>query len=195
MAQFAQPVTLDDQEYLRQLALRNARLGLLLWRLVNGMVFAFFVFANGMMRTTQPSWPPPGVQALDAGVPLGLTILIGLSFFTASRSLSAIRRGEGGSMSQQIVMTGALGIAFLVGILLYTGQIPFSGPYSSINITMNLFHALHAVAGLLLLGFVLIRARQGQYGKERYWMVEAAVVFWQFVVLMWVFFFAVIYVL
>lgn len=195
MAQFAQPVTLDDQEYLRQIALKNARLGLLLWRFVNGMVFAFFVFANGMMRSTQPSWPPPGVQPLDAGVPLVLTILIGASFFTASRSLSAIRRGASGAMAQQIGMTALLGIAFLVGVVAYTGQIPVSGPYSSINVTMNLFHALHVVAGLLLLAFVLVRARQGIYHKERFWMVEAAVVFWQFVVLMWVFFFVVIYVL
>jgi heme/copper-type cytochrome/quinol oxidase subunit 3 len=195
MAQFAQPITLDDQEYLRQLALKNARLGLLLWRLVNGMVFAFFVFANGLMRTTQPSWPPPGVQPLDAGVPLILTILIGASFFTASRSLSAIRGGAVGALVQQIVITSVLGIVFLVGILAYTGQIPVSGPYSSITITMNVFHALHVVIGVLLLAFVLVRARQGLYSKERYWMVEAAVVFWQFVVLMWVFFFAVIYVL
>ncbi|MCC7209717.1 MAG: cytochrome c oxidase subunit 3 [Anaerolineae bacterium] len=195
MAQFAQPVTLDDQEYLRQLALKNARLGLLLWRLVNGMVFAFFVFANGMMRTTQPSWPPPGVQPLDAGLPLILTVVIGASFFTASRSLAAIRAGNSGAMSAQTVITGVLGMAFLVGIVAYTAQIPVTGPYSSINVTMNAFHALHVLAGLLLLAFVLFRARQGLYTRERYWMVEAAVVFWQFVVLMWVFFFAVIYVL
>lgn len=195
MAQFAQPVTLDDEEYLRQLALKNARLGLLLWRFVNGMVFVFFVFANGMMRSTQPSWPPPGVQALDFGGPLVLTLLIGASFFTASRSLAAIRRGATGALAQQMGLSAVLGLAFLAGILVYTGQIPVSGPYSSINVTMNLFHALHVVAGLLLLSFVLVRARQGVYHQARFWMVEAAVVFWQFVVLMWVFFFVVIYVL
>jgi cytochrome c oxidase subunit 3 len=58
---------------------------------------------------------------------------------------------------------------------------------------MNGFHIVHAVVGMLLFAYVLRRA--AIYTPENHWTVEAATVFWHFVDLMWMFFFAVIYII
>jgi heme/copper-type cytochrome/quinol oxidase subunit 3 len=195
MAQFAQPVSFNDEAYLRELALKNARLGLLLWRIANGLVFVFFAFANALMRSVQPSWPPPGVERLDATLPVILTGVLLFSSVTASRAMASIRRGDATAMSRHLVFTSLLGAAFMAGIVYFSVQIPYSGAYSSIIVAMNGFHALHVLVGIAIFAYIMLRAGQGTYTKERYWTVEAGVLFWHFVDLMWVFFFAVIFVL
>ncbi len=194
-AEFA-PTSFVDADRLRQdQALKNRRFGLFLWRIANGGVFVFFIFANYLMRSVQPSWPPPGVARLDAALPTVLAALLLLSAIPAGRALASIRRSDVLSMKRHILATVALGIAFVAGMIAVCLQIPYSGPYSSIVMTMNGFHILHAIAGMLLFAVVFRRAGQGAYSKDEFWGVEASVVFWHFVDLMWVFFFAVLYVL
>lgn len=193
MAQFVQATSQNDERYQRSVALRNARLGLVLWRFANGMIFVFFAFANTLMRQAQPSWPPPGVARLDAVLPIIITVLLGASWFTAGRMLDAMRREERPSVGRGLLLTAGLGSAFLVGLIVVCAQIPYSGAYSSIVLAMNGFHAVHTVIGLGLLAWVF--SRISRYTKDNHWALEGTVVFWQFIVLMWVFFFAVIYVL
>lgn len=191
-AQFAPSVGYSE-EYLRDQALRNARLGLLLWRIANGLVFVFFAFANFLMRGVQPSWPPPGVERLEMGLPLVITALLMISGVFATRAHNAIKKDDVLGLRTNVLITMGLGAAFLVGIIGVSVRIPYSGPYSSIILSMNAFHALHVVIGMLLLTFVWLRAHRGRYSRERHWAVEASVVFWHFVDLMWLFFFAIIY--
>jgi cytochrome c oxidase subunit 3 len=193
-AQFVETSPFENEQYWQDLALKNARLGLLLWRFANGGVFVFFIFANYLMRIAQPSWPPPGVARVDIGIPLVISAALLLSAVTASRILASIRRDDRLSAQRHIAATMGLGAIFLVGILAVIAQIPYSGSYSSIIIMMNGFHAVHVAVGLGLFGYVLLKIGRGAYTKERYWGLEATVIFWHFVDLMWVFFFLVIYV-
>lgn len=185
----------DQEQYLRERALKNARLGLLLWRIANGLVFIFFGFANALMRQAQPSWPPPGVARLDATLPIIVTGVILLSGITASRALAQTRKNHHGAAQTAMLATIGLGVAFLVGLLVAMSQVPYSGPYSSIVLTMNGFHAAHVVVASLMMGYIYLKSRRGAYSSENHWGVEAVVIFWHFVDLMWLFFFAVIYVL
>jgi cytochrome c oxidase subunit III len=186
-------VGLNDQLY-RQLQERNARLGLVLWRLTNGMIFAFFAFANALMRQSQPSWPPPGVARLDAGIPIVFSVLLLISGVFAGRALQSIRRGDVKQVQGNIYPTLLLGAIFAVGISWFSTQIPFSGAYSSIIVAMHIFHVAHVVVASGLFIYVLRRSQQGVYSQQSHWSVEAAVVFWHFVDLMWIFFFLIIYV-
>jgi cytochrome c oxidase subunit 3 len=176
-------------------ALRNARLGLLLWRIANGLIFAFFAFANTLMRQVQPSWPPPGVERLDATLPLLLSGALLISSLTASAALRAVRSNQWPTFQRSVWATIGLALLFFGGMVVVCTQIPYSGPYSSIIVSMNVFHMLHVLIGAALLAFVSLRAARGAYSAERHWTVEAVIVFWHFVGLMWLFFFAVIYVL
>ncbi|HRE49351.1 MAG TPA: cytochrome c oxidase subunit 3 [Aggregatilineales bacterium] len=192
-AQFS-PTVGYEEIYLREQALRNARTGLLLWRITNGLVFAFFVFANFLMRNVQPSWPPPGIPRLEIGLPIVITLALIVSGVFASRGLAAIRAGDENALRQNLLIAVGLGVAFFVGIVIVTARIPHSGAYSSIILAMNLFHALHVLVGVALLGIVTIRSGGGRYTAANHFMAEGAVVFWHFVDAMWLFFFLVIYV-
>lgn len=191
MAQFVQHA--DQQP--ADIALRNARLGLVLWRIANGMVFVFFVYANYLMRTVQPSWPPPGVARLDTTVPILISVVIILSSVVASQIRAAMRSEKRANVQRGIALTSALGLLFFAGLLVVCTQVPYSGPYSSIVLAMNAFHGVHVVVGVALFLNAALKVQRGVYTKDRHWGLEGAVVFWHFVSAMWVFFFLVIYVL
>jgi cytochrome c oxidase subunit 3 len=196
-AQFAQPVPFDEAEdtrYQPDQDLKNKRFGLLLWRLANAGVFAFFVLANYLMRQTQPTWPPPGVSRIDAAIPTIFSVLLLLSTFPANGVVKAIRQENRAAMQRNILVTLALGLIFLVGLVVIWRQVPIGGSYSAIFFTMTGFHAIHVIAGMLLFGFVLLKTWRGAYSKESYWGVEATVVFWHFVELMWLIYFIVLYI-
>jgi cytochrome c oxidase subunit 3 len=191
----AMQTAFDHEQFQRAQALKNARLGLLLWRFANGMAFIFFVFANLLMRNVQPSWPPPGVERLPIALPIAITLVILLSGMTATRLLKAVRANQFGQALRFGAATLALGAVFFVGLLAAGAQVTPSGPYSSITWAMLFFHGLHVTVASLLLGAVLIGVWRGRYSAEKHWGVEASVVFWHFVDAMWLVFFAVIYVL
>src|SRR5207247_7459782 len=92
-----------------------------------------------------------------------------------------------------IAVIAALGVAFLVGLVFLWRQIPLGNSYSAIFLTMIGFHAVHVMVGMLLFGYVFVKVQRGAYSKASYWGVEAAVVFWHFVEIMWVFYFLVLY--
>jgi cytochrome c oxidase subunit III len=192
-AQFARPVTFEHDE--QALELKNKRFGLQLWRVANGAVFVFFAFANYLMRSAQPTWPPPGVPRLDATLPAIFSVILLLSAVPAARVQSSIRRDDRTGMIRSILATLALGVVFLIGLGLIWRQVPYSGAFSTIFFTMTGFHAVHIAAGMLLFGYVLLKARRGAYSPENHWSVEAVVVFWHFVELMWLFYFVVLYIL
>ncbi len=193
-AQFARPTSFDEQQFLRTQELKNKRFALQLWRVANGFVFAFFAFANYLMRSAQATWPPQGVARLDPGLPALFSVVLLLSALPAARAQSAIRRNDRAAMNRNIVITLVLGLVFLIGLALIWGQVPYSGAYSMIFFTMTGFHAVHVAVGMLLFGYILWKARQGAYSAESHWTVEAAVVFWHFVEYMWIFYFIVLYI-
>jgi cytochrome c oxidase subunit 3 len=197
-AQSARPMDLMDFDEARSrydLDRKNKRLGLQLWRFANSSVFLFFAFANYLIRATQGSWPPPGVARLDATLPAVFSVVLLLSALPASLVTAAIQREDRRAMQRHILVTVVLGLAFLIGLVLIWQQVPYSGSYSAIFFTMTGFHAVHVVVGMLLFGYIFVKARRGAYSKKNYWSVEGTVIFWHFVELMWVFYFVVLYVL
>ncbi len=194
-AQFARPLDYDEAQLRHEQELKNKRFGLQLWRLVNGFVFAFFILANYLMRLTQGTWPPPGVTRLDATLPALFSIPLLLSALPASRALAAIRREDRPAMQRYSLATVGLGLVFLAGLVLIWRQVPYSGSYSAIFFTMTGFHAFHVIVGALLFGFVMWKAARGAYSRENHWSVEATVIFWHFIELMWIFYFVVLYLL
>jgi cytochrome c oxidase subunit 3 len=195
-AQFVPPSSsFDGEQYLENLALKNKRFGLLIWRFANFGVFAFFILTNYLMRQVQPTWPPDGVARLDPAIPAAISLVLLLSSIPAARAQAAIRREDRGAMQRNILITLALGVVFLVGLGVIWSQTPHTGSYSAIFFTMTGFHALHALIGMLLFGYVFVKAQQGAYSKENHWAVEASIVFWHFVDLMWILYFVVLWVL
>jgi cytochrome c oxidase subunit 3 len=194
-ANLSRTAKLEQERMLRELDLKNKRLALQLWRVVNGGVFLFFIFANYLMRQQQPVWPPAGVDRLNATLPTIISLGLLVSGWTALLAQRAIQRGDREGMLRNVLVTVALGVAFLVGLAFVWRQVPYTGGYSAIFFTMTGFHAIHVFVGMLLFAYVYRKAQQGGYSAENYWGVEATVIFWHFVDLMWILYFIVLYML
>ena len=95
------------------------------------------------------------------------------------------------------MVTIALGVLFLVGVVGLEWQIapegPDGGAILSLFYAMTGFHAFHVLTGVIFLVIVYRNARKGLYSTERHWPVEAAAVYWHFVDVVWMFFYPALY--
>ena len=146
----------DEERFLRERDLKNKRFALQLWRLANGGIFLFFVFANYLMRQ-QTAWPPPGVDRLNATLPTIISLALLVSAWTAASVMRAIRRDDRAAAQRNILATLVLGLVFLLGIVFVWRQVPNSGSYSAIFFTMTAFHAVHVLVGMLLVTEWMLR--------------------------------------
>jgi cytochrome c oxidase subunit 3 len=153
------------------------------------MLFAALLFAYAVMRAQAPAWPPVG-QAPLPRLALGLNTLVLFGASLALRaSVRASRRNDGASARGRAWASWALGAGFLVGqiavwrSLVASGAGPASGIYGSVFFAISGLHALHVTGGLLALA--LTAARGASLRRLR-----ACALYWDFVLVVWLVFFA-----
>ena len=167
------------------------RLGLWLFIVSDLFVFAGLLVARFYLFGTiiRPE--------LNQVLGLIITSVLLVSSFFANRAEIAMEHGDQKSFGRFFLITIALGILFLVGVVGLEWQIAPFGPGEdalwSLFYTMTGFHAFHVLTGVIFLAIVYRNARKGLYNAERHWPVEAAAVYWHFVDVVWVFFYPALY--
>jgi cytochrome c oxidase subunit I+III len=128
-------------------------------------------------------------------------ILLGSSFTVIIALIAAEKESRGGLLAG-LVMTVLLGLAFLVSHaiewipLLEEGVTPSSSIFASTYYLTVSLHALHVTIGLLLAGWIIVRAWNGAYmGEESAKPVEYFGIYWHFVDIVWLFLFPLFYIL
>jgi cytochrome c oxidase subunit 3 len=140
-------------------------------------------------------WPPPGVT-LDAVEPAIATLLLLLSSGTMQRAVGRARSGDLDGMTRWIIATLTLGTVFVASQVRTWLAADFrvsTNAYGTMFYGMTGFHALHVVAGLLLMVVVLGRSAQGAYRNGTLGSLEATAYYWHFVDAVWIALFATIY--
>ena len=182
-----EPVTLAD--YRRKTAIN--RLGLWLFLVSDAFVFgglfvARFYLYGAALR--------PEVDQLVGVV---VTAMLLASSFFANRGEISMEYGDLKGYFRNTLITMVLGTLFLLGVVAVEWQIAPYGPGQdalwSLFYAMTGFHAFHVLTGLIFLAIVYRNARKGLYSAERHWPVEAAAVYWHFIDVVWVFFYAALY--
>ncbi|MHB8573360.1 MAG: cytochrome c oxidase subunit 3 [Candidatus Dormibacteria bacterium] len=95
-----------------------------------------------------------------------------------------------------MIATIALGILFLGGQAWEYTHAPIglgSGKWSQAFFTLTGFHGAHVTGGVTWLIIVLMRGLKGDFNSKRHLGVQATVIYWHFVDLVWVFLLAVLY--
>jgi cytochrome c oxidase subunit 3 len=166
------------------------------------MMFGTLFFAYGFIRARSLVWPPLGVPALPLGLPALNTAILLASSFTFARGLAQLRRGQARALPAWVAATLVLGAIFLalqveVWLSVYSAGLTFStgGIYGSAFYALTILHALHVVAGLFVLSWVLIRSLRGKYTEHNQVNVRVCTMFWHFVDIVWVLMFLTLYVL
>jgi cytochrome c oxidase subunit 3 len=142
---------------------------------------------------------------------INTAVLIGSSL-TMALAVRAAQMGKRNALVTFLVMTILLGLAFVIIKLTLEwrhdyleGLAPglnftFAGPNAkSVELffffyfAMTGVHALHMVVGVGILTFLLVQARRGQYGPDRFNPIEGAGLYWHFVDIVWIFLFPLLY--
>lgn len=132
------------------------------------------------------------------------TLLLLASSFAIAWAIHQVRGGRPRAATWSLAAVIALGLGFLglklfewsehiadgiVPGIAYAG--PDRGPGTSLFFTlyygMTGLHAVHVVAGLLLVAWVLVRVRRGRIDRERHLALELVALYWHFVDAIWVF--------
>ena len=180
-------ITTSLEEY--QFQLRSNRLGLWLFFVSEAFMFIGLLVARFYLwGNTRPE--------LDQILGLIITSILLVSSFFMNRAEVAIAHNDRSSFLRSLLITAALGIAFLVGVVGFewTGHIrPTDGAFGAVLYGMTGMHALHVLSGVIFILIVWNNGRKGNYSPERHWGVEACAVYWHYVDLIWVFFYPALY--
>ncbi len=162
-----------------------------------GGLFAGYFYVRGQADV----WPPEGVHKLDAVTGGILTALLLLSGVVAHFGVVGAKSGKQGQFILGMALALVMGTVFIAGqayewfSLMDEGLNAGSTVYGSTFYVMTGFHGAHVIAGLLMLAVVFVRAFWRDFTPSRHLFVDAGVLYWHFVDVVWVFLYVILYVL
>lgn len=168
----------------------TSRLGLWMFIVSDAFIFGgLFISRINLLGLTRP----------DVNQILGLAVtgVLLLSSFFANRAETSMAHGDRKQFYISTAVTMTLGILFLAGVVgVEWRTVPFGpgdGVQGAVFFSMTGYHAFHVLTGVIFLFIVLRNGLRGLYSTEKHWAVEAAVVYWHFVDVVWVFFYPALY--
>jgi cytochrome c oxidase subunit III len=166
------------------------RLGLWFFLLSDGFIFGGLLVSRfNLLGLTRP----------DVNQFLGVTVtsMLLISSFFANRVEVSVEHGNRRQAMISLAITIFLGVAFLAGVLGVEWRIapygPGDGAQGAVFYSMTGFHAFHVLTGVIFLSIVLRNLARNRYSEEKHWAVEAAVVYWHFIDVVWIFFYPALY--
>lgn len=164
------------------------RIGMWLFIVSESFLFAGLLIARiALLGNTHPH--------INQMIGLGITSILLISSFFVNRAEVAISYNDRGQFLVSLLITIILGLVFVVGVG-YEWSIAEEGVDTvngAIFFSMTGMHALHVISGLVMLIIVYLNGQDGHYSAEAHWGVEATVLYWHFVDVVWVFFYAALY--
>jgi cytochrome c oxidase subunit 3 len=173
-----------------------AKIGLGVFLAVVGSLFALF-FSAYLMRMNMPElnaadWkPPPAPKLLWLN-----TGMLFLSSGTLQWAQIAARHRNSDAVRTGLLAAGGFALAFLAGQLIAWRQLVDAGYYLTGNAAAAFFflitavHGLHLLGGLVALGTTTEKVWRGVAMREIRLNVELCAIYWHFLLLVWLVFFA-----
>ncbi len=174
----------------------NAVLAMVLFVIMEAMLFAAFISAFVIGESAAPGgWPPPGQPRLPVTMTLINTLALlasgGLLFHAHRKFKLDIKRAR-------VPMAAALllGTWFVVGQGIEWAQLINEGLTLTTSTHGAFFyiivglHALHAIAAIIALGYIFVRTLRGTVKPEGFYATQ---IFWYFVVGVWPALYMVVY--
>ncbi len=183
----------------RPLSARSTgQFGIIVFLASDVMLFAPFFAAYFLLRADNQPWPPVDVE-LDVPRAAIFTAVLVLSSFTL---VASDRAGEriGGRAQQRrwLLVTMALGLAFLINQVLEYQTLDFtadSHPYGSAYFLLTGLHACHVTAGICAMGLLFVRTVRGRDRESVASWAGGVSLFWHLVDIIWVFVFTTIWII
>ena len=182
--------------------LTNPKLGIWLFLASEVMLFGSLFSAYALLRTGAASWPD---QSATLNVPIAgaNTVLLVLSSVAIVRAVAAARGTSFERFRRTMGLSFGLGSLFLVvkaieyRMELGNGLLPSTNNFLGLYFTLTGLHALHVIGGLLVNGHLwwtgetMWRTAPALFASR----AGAAALYWNFIDVIWLIMFVVLYVL
>ena len=163
-------------------------------------VAGFWAYYNASLYPAEAIgrvWPPVDVIAFDTwGLPCLNTLILLSSGTTVTWAHHALREGNRRGLILGLWLTIILGACFsaVQAYEYWHATFSFSGGiYGSTFFMATGFHGLHVIIGTIFLSVCLYRAHKDHFKPDHHFGLEAAVWYWHFVDVVWLFLFCSIY--
>ena len=160
-----------------------------------GGLFAGYFF----LRNQAETWPPEGVHQVDPVMGGILTLILIVSGLFAHAGVVGAKSGNNQLFIAGMAIAVVLGTIFIAGQtyewfkLMDEGLTAESGTYGSTFYVLTGFHGAHVIAGLAMLAVILVRGFWRDFTPRRHLFVDAGVLYWHFVDVVWVFLYVILY--
>ncbi len=172
--------------------------GLATFLVADGMTFAGFFAAYLTFKAVNPL-PAGSTYELELLLPTINTVLLLISSFTFHRAGGACREDRMVASRRWLLLTTALGAAFLAGQMVEYFSLPFGltdNLFASTFYALTGFHGLHVTLGVICILIVWWQARVGgRITASSHFGLEAAELYWHFVDGIWVILYGILYLL
>ena len=180
----------------------NQRLGMWLFLASEVMLFGSLFSAYALLRSGAMSWPDQSSIVNVRLASINTVVLIASSVLIL-RSAAVLRAGNVASFRRLMAITATLGIVFLaIKSFEYRGELaeglrPSTSNFLGLYFIMTFLHALHVTGGVLVNLFlcgpgVAMMPRDPARFTGR---VECAAIYWNFIDVIWILMFIVLYLL
>jgi heme/copper-type cytochrome/quinol oxidase subunit 3 len=173
-------------------------LGMVLFVASESMFFAAFFGAYVTTYVNQKVWPPDNTPAPPLGLATAAVAALLLSGLLLQGAVRAARRGLPQPLSRWLLLTVVASAASVVLTLVGYSEVGFGlhgGIFASLFYLMSGLGLAHVAGGVVLLALVAAQSVTGRLALVRYQPVQAAAVYWNFVVVLGVVIYVVLYVL
>jgi cytochrome c oxidase subunit III len=170
------------------------RIGMLVSLASIAMLFTSLSSAYIVRSGVTYDWYPITVPR----VMFGSTALLILGSVAIEIARRKLKQGLAASYSKYLLLTGLLGLGFLVSQLIAWRQLAAQGmyisshPHSSFFYVLTGAHGVHIAGGLLALGFLGFRSKR-LLDAKRQAAADAVAIYWHFMGALWIYLFLLLF--
>jgi heme/copper-type cytochrome/quinol oxidase subunit 3 len=160
--------------------------------LFGGLITTYILYRN-------PLEGPTGEDIFDIPFTSTSSFVLLMSSLTMVLAVSAIERGDHPRLRVWLGATAILGSIFVAGqiyeftVFVREGLGFTTSRFSSAFYTLTGFHGVHVTVGIIMLVSLVLLSLRGKVPEHRSETVEIVGLYWHFVDIVWIFIFAVVY--
>lgn len=173
-------------------------LGMVLFVVSESMFFAAFFGAYVTAYVNNKVWPPNNTPAPGVTLPTVAVVVLAVSVLLLQLAIRAGRRGQPGAVNRWLLLSLVTAIATVILLIAGYGDVSFglkNGIFASLFYLMTGLGLAHVAGGVVLLALVAWQGASGRLALVRYQPLQAAQVYWNFVLVLALVIYVVFYVL
>jgi cytochrome c oxidase subunit 3 len=182
--------------------IQSKKLAIWLFIIADAATFGAILFAYGHLRIANPTWTRPFAFWPTIANAIAMTVVLLVSSLTMVMAVRAAQAGRKPASVRWLELTMLLGLAFALlhlaewSVMFGEGwglsQNPLGGPalFGATFFSITGLSLLHVIAGIVALAVITFGFRRGRFDAGH---VETTGLYWQFVNLVWMFVFPLVY--